>query len=634
MKKWISRLLTLCLAAVLALSLLPLRAEAAGASFSGSSSLRAGDSVTVTFSVSGSGIVAIQGTLSYDSSVLELRDTSCLLGGGWTMDMNGNTVVLYDSSLSSPISSSSVFSVTFRVKDSVSSGTTVSASVGGISVSDGNSDTSLGSASWSATIAAPLSGNANLASLTCGNATLSPAFSAGTTSYSCTVPYSVTWLDLHYSVADSGASAWVSGNDLSVGENTVSVGVEAANGSVKYYNIYVTRQQDPNYKPSTNAKLESLSPSTGRLSPAFRPDVMDYVIYLPFEADSISLSGVAQDGKALSVTDASAQLEPGDNQLTVVCTAEDGKTTETYTVHVYRMPAYAGVLPEIISPDGADYSAVDQALEKVPLDLSDYTAESVTALKTAIGAVVRNLPKEEQGKVDAMAKAIQDALDALEEKPAPVVLTPWEKLVETLGEEVNIPLLGKLTGPLPLKYLALAALILLALLIYLIGTLVGRHAGKRKALRALAAASEDGGGPDDDGPDGGGPDGDGPDGGEPPTEEPPVVAAPVEEPPIAEEPGTVAEPPVVEEPPVLEESPVIEEAPVIEESPVIEEPSVVEEPPVVFAAEEPPAEEVTRDLPEEPDEAPEIPAGESARRADDILGRMTLDELLEDIRNM
>ena len=278
MKKRISRLMTVCLALVMALALFPLRAEAAGASLSGSASLRPGETVTVTFSVSGSDIVAIQGTLAYGTDALELRDASCLLGGGWTMDMNGNTLVLYDSSLSDPVSSASVFSLTFRVKDGVASGSTVSAAVSNINVTDGRNDTDLGSASWSAAIAAPLSGNADLSALSCGDAELSPAFSPDVTSYFVTVPYSVTSLDLRYAAADSGASAWVSGNELTVGSNTVSVGVEAANGSTKYYNIYATRQQDPGYQASTDARLASLTPSGGQLSPAFSPAVTLYSV--------------------------------------------------------------------------------------------------------------------------------------------------------------------------------------------------------------------------------------------------------------------------------------------------------------------------------------------------------------------
>ena len=56
MRKNISSALAGFLAALLLWCLLPVTAEAAGASFSGSGSVRVGDSVTVTFSVSGSNI--------------------------------------------------------------------------------------------------------------------------------------------------------------------------------------------------------------------------------------------------------------------------------------------------------------------------------------------------------------------------------------------------------------------------------------------------------------------------------------------------------------------------------------------------------------------------------------------------
>lgn len=603
MRKWIAHLLTICLVAVMALSLLPLRAEAAGASFSGSSSLRAGDSVTLTCYVSGSNIVAFQGTLSYDSSTLELRDVSNVAGGDWKLEMNGSLVLMYDNALSG-ISSSSMFTVTFRVKDSVSSGSSVSASFSGITVTYGvkNSEgavdyveDSAGSASWSATIAAPLSGNANLASLSCGNATLSPSFSADTTSYSCTVPYEVTYLDLYYSVADDGAYAWVSGNDLSVGDNTVSVGVEAANGNTKYYNIYVTRQQDPNYKAGTNALLESLSPSSGRLSPGFKPETKNYVVYVPFEVEEFSLSGVAQDSKALSVTEASAKLEPGDNELTVTCTAEDGKTKETYTVHVFRMPAFAGVLPTITDPNSADYSAVDAALAKVPANLSLYTDESVEVLKKAMDAVVRDYGPDKQAEVDAMAKAIEDAIAGLEKKPDPADLPLRERVMTLANETLTIPYLSRLTGPLPLKYLAIAALAILALLIYVIGTLVGRHAGKKKALRAMARDET----PREEVPEA--------------AEAPAEVPAPEEAPAIEEAPVERAIPAPPAEEPVAEAT---EEAP----EPAVETPAEAPEGPAPE-----PAEPVTPDTAEPPAEPPV---------EDDPLESMSLDELLEDIKNM
>ena len=64
----------------------------------------------------------------------------------------------------------------------------------------------------------------------------------------------------------------------------------------------------------------------------------------------------------------------------------------------------------------ADYTAVDDALAKVPADLSIYTDETAAAVTNAVNAVVRDKPASKQAEVDAMAQAIEDAIAALVEK--------------------------------------------------------------------------------------------------------------------------------------------------------------------------------------------------------------------------
>lgn len=66
----------------------------------------------------------------------------------------------------------------------------------------------------------------------------------------------------------------------------------------------------------------------------------------------------------------------------------------------------------------ANYTAVDEALEKIPKDLSRYTTASVDALNQAKDAVDRTKSKAEQAEVDAMAQEINDAIAALEKKPS------------------------------------------------------------------------------------------------------------------------------------------------------------------------------------------------------------------------
>lgn len=354
MRKRISSVLAGLLAALLLWGLAPVTAEAAGASFSGSGSVRAGDSVTVTFTVSGSNIQGITAVLHYDSSALTLTGTRQLVGSSWSVDMSGGNLLAYDQSLSNPITgSAAVLAVTFQVKSGVAAGTRVSATITDIVATDGNSDQSLNDASWAASVAAPPSGNANLAGLSCGDYALSPAFSAGTTEYSVTVPYDVSRLPLDYRAADGGADVSVSGNQLSVGVNTVVLTVTAANGASRRYTISVTRQPDPNVTLSGDASLSELTPSTGQLSPAFSPEITAYAMYVPYETSKISLSATAKDSKALGVTQPDASLKEGDNLLTVTCTAEDGATRD-YTVHVVRMPAFAGTLPQIGQPEPED----------------------------------------------------------------------------------------------------------------------------------------------------------------------------------------------------------------------------------------------------------------------------------------
>ena len=386
MKKYSTSLKTLLVALALVLALLPQRAEAAGASLSGNGTVQAGSTVTLTLSVSGSNIMGVTASLEYDSKVLEYQSYNQLISG-WSMDVNGTNFLLYG--VSNPINSSTgVVSVTFRVKSGLDSGTALSAKFNDVTVTDGATESNCGSASWSGKVDAPLSSNCDLSSLSCSNATLSPAFSSATTYYSATVPYAVESLNLSYKAADGSAKVSVSGNSLVVGSNTVTVTCTAATGAKKNYTISVTREQDPNYKPSTDAMLEVLTLDVGVLSPSFSGAVTDYVAYVPYETKSATLSGVAKDEKALKVTEATMRLtNEGDNVMSVTCTAEDGVTAKTYTVHVYRMPKYEGIIPtmEIVDPDIPPEPPTYSIPMTVTLPLVGEMATSTAAI---IGAAV------------------------------------------------------------------------------------------------------------------------------------------------------------------------------------------------------------------------------------------------------
>lgn len=83
----------------------------------------------------------------------------------------------------------------------------------------------------------------------------------------------------------------------------------------------------------------------------------------------------------------------------------------------------------------ADYSAIEKALKNVPSDLTVYTDESVAALNKAIDGVIQGKAAVNQAAVDAMAKAIEDAIAALEKKP----VTMAAQLPQT-GDDSNLAL--------------------------------------------------------------------------------------------------------------------------------------------------------------------------------------------------
>lgn len=87
-------------------------------------------------------------------------------------------------------------------------------------------------------------------------------------------------------------------------------------------------------KKNTESALASLSVSQGKLSPNFASGTTSYKVTLPSTASSIKISASARDAKASVSGAGTRELEPGNNKLSVVCSAEDGSST-TYTINVY-----------------------------------------------------------------------------------------------------------------------------------------------------------------------------------------------------------------------------------------------------------------------------------------------------------
>ena len=324
---------------VFMLCVLPFGVSAAGtASLNGPGELRAGDTVTVTFSAGG-GISGGSGTISYDTGLLTLQSQKQTVAAPYVVQFNGSNFVFYDDSMKNPISGSQgIFQLVFTVNAGAATGANVSVKITNLVLSDGDADISIGTVTYSKSVSKPLSDNCNLKSMTVTGATISPAFSPSVTSYTASVPFATEKLSVSAVAEHEKAKVTVSSPALAAGGTTnIQVTVTAEKGNSKTYTIAAFRERDPNYVESSNAQLKALTAEGFQLSPAFDPAVTQYYVWLPYETETFALSAQTEDGKAAAKV-AAFTLTPGmGTDIPVTVTAEDG-TQKTYIVTAVRAP--------------------------------------------------------------------------------------------------------------------------------------------------------------------------------------------------------------------------------------------------------------------------------------------------------
>lgn len=239
MKRRILLLTLNILAAMLIFSLAFAFAASASLSVSGGGTYNVGDTVRVTFTVSGDKIGNGTAEITYNSGVLKYTG-----GSGATLPSSASGVVV--ANFGNGTGQSSV-SVTLNFKALKSGNSSVAVNPYDIVNYNDFSQMSCSSKSVSVSVknASPsVSSNANLASLRISAGSLSPSFSPNTTSYTVNVGNDVTTCTVSASTADSGAKWSITGSPyLSVGKNTRKIIVTAANGSTKTYTLNIYRAE-------------------------------------------------------------------------------------------------------------------------------------------------------------------------------------------------------------------------------------------------------------------------------------------------------------------------------------------------------------------------------------------------------
>ena len=216
-----------------------------------SSSISMGDTVTATFTVSGSDLSAATIYVSYDSSILSYEGGSGMIAGGGgtlTISLSGSGSVsatfLAEANGTAYISTSGEEFISIN-------GDYLSVSHAGVNVEVATHETTTekitekstdpeGSNNNTEENTDKRSNNCNLSSLLVDPGSLSPSFDPGQTNYTVDLDENVKEITVSANTEDEKATTYVTGAaDLQKGANIVRVTVTAENGAVKVYNITV-----------------------------------------------------------------------------------------------------------------------------------------------------------------------------------------------------------------------------------------------------------------------------------------------------------------------------------------------------------------------------------------------------------
>ena len=221
-----------------------------------------------------------------------------------------------------------------------------------IVVVSGDTERNLESLRWDKVVDQPLSGENHLQTLKISDGALSPAFSPTIQNYTANVSYHIGSVDVTAVALDAYADVEIHSPELKSGGVTdIIVTVTAQDGRSRVYTISVTREEDPNRPKSSQCELENLGVTDFLLSPEFKPDLTEYVLWLPYEITSVEVVGTAKDGRATVTVEGNKRLQPGkDNPITITCRAEDG-TEKVYTIIAKRAAPHTEPTTESTQPE-------------------------------------------------------------------------------------------------------------------------------------------------------------------------------------------------------------------------------------------------------------------------------------------
>ncbi len=125
-------------------------------------------------------------------------------------------------------------------------------------------------------------------------------------------------------------------NIYNPGQRSVTINISSSSNSNSNTNTNSNKPNPGNNTPkkSDNNDLASLKVDKGTLSPSFQSSKLEYSLDLPSDTKEIKIDGQATDNKAKIEGLGTKKLEPGNNDIKIIVTAENGNK-KTYIIHAY-----------------------------------------------------------------------------------------------------------------------------------------------------------------------------------------------------------------------------------------------------------------------------------------------------------
>lgn len=192
------------------------------------------------------------------------------------------------------------------------------------------------------------SNNKALKSLTVAEYKLTPDFSSDVTEYSLTVGADVESLDIEAVAEDDASEVKITGNDnLLMGENTIEISVTAEDGTVRTYNIYVTKGE------GTSLGLSELTVEGYTLNPEFSSDIYEYTLDITdTSVTSLNVNAIANvEGAEVEIV-GNTDLKVGENIITILVRSDsDGIATYQIKVNISEQAAENQIIAGIDNND-------------------------------------------------------------------------------------------------------------------------------------------------------------------------------------------------------------------------------------------------------------------------------------------